>query len=100
MVVYYSLMLSFSEQIGFNLAYLIASAATIILVGLFIFSILRNKKVTTLLAGILAVFYLFIYVIIQLQELSLLIGSVGLFITVALLMYTSSKVHWEKRLKT
>ncbi|HWV73520.1 MAG TPA: cell envelope integrity protein CreD [Pseudosphingobacterium sp.] len=100
MVVYYSLMLSFSEQVGFNWAYLIASAATIVLVGLFIFSILRNKKVATLLAGILAIFYLFIYVIIQLQELSLLIGSVGLFITVALLMYTSSKVHWEKRLKT
>lgn len=100
MVVYYCLLLSFSEQVGFNRAYLIASAATIILVGVFIFSILKNKRASTLLSALLAVFYLFIYVIIQLQELSLLIGSVGLFITVALLMYTSSKVHWEKRIKT
>lgn len=100
MVVYYSLLLSFSEQVGFNWAYLIASAATIILVGIFIFSILKNKGTAALLAGILAVFYLFIYVIIQLQELALLVGSVGLFITIALLMYTSSKVHWEKRIKT
>jgi len=65
-------------------------------VGLFISSILENRKASALLAGILSVFYLFIYVIIQLQELSLLIGSVGLFVTVALLMYSSSKVHWEK----
>lgn len=96
MVIYYSLLLSFSEQVGFNWAYLIASFATIVLVGTFIHSILRNRKTSFLLIGILSGFYLFIYVIIQLQELSLLVGSIGLFVTVALLMYTSSKVRWEK----
>lgn len=98
MVIYYSLLLSFSEQVGFNWAYFIASLATIVLVGTFIHSILRNRKTSFLLIAILSGFYLFIYVIIQLQELSLLVGSIGLFVTVALLMYTSSKVQWEKSL--
>lgn len=95
MVVYYTLLLSFSEQVGFTWAYIIASLATIGLVGVYISSILKSSKSSLLLAGILAVFYLFIYVIIQLQEMALLVGSVGLFIVIALLMYASSKISWE-----
>ena len=97
MVIYYTLLLSFSEQVGFTWAYVIASLCTIILIGTFLYSILSNKKASTMLAGILSAFYLFIYVIIQLQEMALLVGSVGLFVVVALLMYASSRINWDKR---
>lgn len=97
MIIYYSLLLSFSEQIGFTWAYIIASLATIILIGTFIATILKSKRISGLLTAILCVFYLFIYVIIQLQEMALLVGSVGLFIVVAMLMYTSSKINWDRR---
>src|SRR5690606_10835641 len=95
MVVYYTLLLSFSEQLGFTWAYIIASLATIILIGSFISTILKKGKSAMLLTGILAVFYIFIYVIIQLQEMALLVGSIGLFIVIAMLMYASSKISWE-----
>lgn len=96
MIIYYSLLLSFTEQIGFAPAYLIASMATIILVSVFIGTFLRNKKAAFVFAIILSIFYSFIYVIIQLQDMALLFGSIGLFITVACLMYFSVKINWNK----
>lgn len=96
MIIYYTLLLSFSEQMGYNLAYLIASVATIVLVSTFIASLLKNQKVALLFTAILAVFYIFIYVIIQLEDLALLIGSIALFIIVSALMYFSRKINWDK----
>jgi len=96
MIVYYTLLLSFSEHMGFNLAYLIASASTITLISWFTSSLLNNKSMALLFGSILTTFYGFIYVLVQLEELSLLIGSVALFIIVALLMYFSRKINWDK----
>ena len=95
MIVYYTLLLSFSEQVGFNLSYLIASVATIILVSVFIASLLKKKMVAMLFASILVLFYLFIYVIIQLEDLALLIGSMVLFVIISALMYFSRKISWD-----
>ena len=95
MIVYYTLLLSFSEQVGFTFAYLIASAATVILVAAFLRSLIKSAKTTGLFALILSLFYAFIYVIIQLEDLALLVGSVALFVVVAILMYFSRKINWQ-----
>ncbi len=97
MVIYYTLLLSFSEQIGFNLSYLVASVATVGLIATFLSSILKNRMAAILFSVILAVFYLFIYVIIQLEDLALMIGSIALFIIVAALMYFSRKINWDRQ---
>lgn len=96
MIVYYTLLLSFSEHVGFNAAYAIASVATIALIGGFIAQLLHRRRVALIFSAILAVFYVFIFVIIQLQDMALLFGSVGLFITVALLMYFSGRINWMR----
>jgi inner membrane protein len=96
MIIYYSLLLSFSEQIGFNLAYLVASAATVGLITTFIGSLLKNRNAALLFGFILSVFYTFIYVIIQLEDFALMIGSIALFIIIAMLMYFSRKINWDK----
>ena len=96
MVVYYTLLLSFAEQIGYNYAYLLSSASTIGLIAVFTASLLKNRKVALVFAFILSVFYGFIFIIIQLEELSLLFGSVALFIIIATLMYFSRKINWYK----
>jgi inner membrane protein len=44
----------------------------------------------------LTIFYAFIFVIIMQQDFSLLIGSIGLFLVVAALMYFSRKITWYK----
>lgn len=96
MIIYYSLLLSFSEQIGFSLAYLVASMATVILISVFIGSLLKKWAAALLFGFILAVFYAFIYVIIQLEDFALMIGSIALFIIAAVLMYFSRKINWNR----
>ena len=96
MVIYYTLLLSFAEHIGYDWAYLISSVATISLIAWFTASLMHNRSVAVLFGGILAFFYGFIYVIIQLEELSLLMGSIALFFIVAALMYFSRKINWER----
>lgn len=97
MVVYYTLLLSFSEQIGFNMAYLLSSVATIVLVAVFTASLLKNKPAALLFTSLLFVFYGFIFVLVQLEELSLLVGSVALFLIIAALMFFSRKIDWDRR---
>ncbi len=94
LTIYYTLLLSFSEHFGYNLAYVISSVATVVLIGLYSMSFLRNNKLVVLFSLLLVTFYTFIFVIILQQDFSLLIGSIGLFIIVSLLMYFSRKVNW------
>lgn len=95
MIVFYTLLLSFSEQIGFNWAYLVAAVATIGLITAFVASLLKNRTTAVYFAGILSAFYGFIYIIIQLEDFALLAGSVALFVIVGLLMYFSRKINWD-----
>lgn len=94
LIIYYSLLLSFSEHVGFDVAYLIASLATITLISLYSFSFFDVRKLSGVLAGLLFFFYAFVFVIIQLQDYSLLLGSVGLFIIIGLIMYFSKNIKW------
>jgi inner membrane protein len=95
MIVYYILLLSFAEKIGYNYAYLISSTATIGLISFFTASLLHNKAAAALFAFILTVFYGFIFIIIQLEEYSLMTGAIALFVIVAALMYFSRKINWD-----
>ncbi|RAW00647.1 cell envelope integrity protein CreD [Pseudochryseolinea flava] len=99
LIIYYTLLLSFSEQMGYYIAYIIASISTIALIGFYSKSFLHGK-LSVLLSGLLAIFYAFIFVIIFEQDYSLLIGSIGLFTIVAMLMYFSRKVKWYDEKKS
>jgi len=94
MVLFYSLLLAFSEHFGFNPAYLISALATILLIASFIYMITKNRNSALLFAGILGLFYTFIYVLMQLRDYSLIVGTVGIFIILAVLMRVSTKVNW------
>ena len=92
---FYTLLLSFSEYIGFNPAYLVASLATIGLIAWYVRSILRSSKMSLFVGSLLALQYGFIFTLIQLQDYALLMGSIGLFITLAVVMYFSRKIKWN-----
>jgi inner membrane protein len=94
LVLFYTLLLSFSEYISFNLSYVIASAATIGLIGWFVRSILASGRLSALLSFILVLMYSYVFTILQLQDYSLLFGSIGLFITLGAIMYFSRKFQW------
>jgi inner membrane protein len=94
LVIFYSLLLSISEFIPFNYAYLIAALATISMITLYARNHFRKWNAALLFCGILTLLYGFIFVLIQLEDTALLIGSIGLFIVLALVMYGSRKINW------
>jgi inner membrane protein len=83
-----------SEYIGFNFSYAIAAAATIGLIAWFIKGILSSSRLTVVLSLVLLLIYTYVFTILQLQDYALLLGSVGLFITLAVIMHFSKKIQW------
>ncbi|MEZ5071262.1 MAG: cell envelope integrity protein CreD [Bacteroidales bacterium] len=96
LVVFYTLLISLSEHIGFGLAYLASALSTVLLVGLYIGSTSGRKKQGLMTAGLLAVLYAFLYTTLQMQDFALLLGSLGIFLVLAIIMYVSRKVNWYK----
>lgn len=94
--IFYVLLLSFSEHISYNLAYLIASVMTIGLITWYARSILNERKLAILVGGNLVILYGFIFTIIQIEDYALLMGSLGLFIILAAVMYFSKKISWAE----
>ena len=90
------LLLSLSEYLGFDVAYFISSAATILLISFFVNSFLKSFGLTFKITMMLTLLYVFIYSVLQLKEHALLVGSIGLFIIVAILMYYSKSIEWNK----
>jgi len=94
LVLFYTLLLSFSEYIGFNLSYAVASIATIGLITWFVNGILNSAKLTTVLVVVLLLVYTYVFTILQLQDYALLLGSIGLFVALAIIMHFSKKIQW------
>lgn len=91
---FYLLLLSLSEQMAFGSSYLIASAATVSLITGYSLSVLRMKKRALLLGGFLSLIYSYLYVLLRAEDFALLLGSVGLFVLMAAMMYATRKVDW------
>ncbi|WP_339608082.1 cell envelope integrity protein CreD, partial [uncultured Roseivirga sp.] len=94
LTVFYTLLLSLSEQVGFNNAYLIASAIIVGMVSLYAKSILQSSKLAMVMFGFFTLIYSFIFVILQLEDFALLVGSFGLVLVLGFCMYLSRKVDW------
>lgn len=92
--IFYTLLLSLSEYIAFGLAYLIASAAVVGMIGLFTKSILQSWRLGIVTALVLVFLYGFIFILLQSKDYTLLIGSIGLFIILGVIMYFSRYINW------
>ncbi|MDR2563709.1 MAG: cell envelope integrity protein CreD [Prevotellaceae bacterium] len=92
--IFYTLLLSIGEYTGFNLAYLMASSATVALIAIYAASIFKSTKTGIIFGGVIAGLYSFIFILIQLSDGALLVGSVGLFILLCLIMYYTRKIDW------
>jgi inner membrane protein len=93
--IFYTLLIALAEQLNFNLAYLIATILTIGLVTAYADSVFRRAGTTLAVCGTLLTLYGFMYVIIQAEDQALLMGSLGLFIILAIVMFFSHKIRWD-----
>ena len=94
LVLFYVLMLAFSEQMYFDTAYILAAVMTISLIFLYCRSILKSWGLAAMTASILTILYAFIFIIIQMQDLALLFGGLGVFLILAVTMYFSRRIDW------
>lgn len=95
LIMFYTLLISISEHSSFFKAYLIAGISVVSLITAYSKSILKNIKFPLFIGASLVILYTFIYIIIQLENYALLVGSVGLFIILASVMYASRKIDWQ-----
>lgn len=91
--IFYLLLLSLSEWLGFNVSYFVSAAAVTSLISLFSISVLSNKLYSFIAGVVQVLLYVFLFTTLQLEDLSLLIGSIGLFLTLAILMYFSRQLN-------
>ena len=94
LIIFYSILLAISEYILFQYSYLISSLLIIALIGFYARSIYQSNQISIVISGMLMMFYGFMYVILQLQDYSLLIGTIALFIIMAAIMFFTRKINW------
>jgi inner membrane protein len=93
-VIFYTLLLSFSEFILFDWAYAAAALATITLISFYVKSHFGNWRTAGIFTLVLTLLYTFIFVLVRLEDTALLVGSIGLFFILAIAMYLSRKIDW------
>jgi inner membrane protein len=94
MSLFYLLQLALSEHIGFNLAYLIASTAVVVMISAYSVTVLRAKQRAGIIGGMQIALYGYLYVVLANQDYSLLMGSFGLFAFLAVVMYLTRNIDW------
>ena len=93
---FYLLLLSFSEHIGFGWAYLVSAAASTMLIGGYSGSILGSRRRAAVIVGMLAGLYGFLYLTLNAENYALLAGSLGLWVILGLVMYLTRGIDWHK----
>lgn len=94
LVLFYILLISLSEQISFNPAYLISTLVTGAMIYLYSRSVFEQSRHALVLVAIVLAVYGFVFVILQLTDYALLMGSVGLTIILAITMYQTRNIKW------
>lgn len=99
LVLFFVLLLAFAEIIGFAWAFLVAAAAIIGLITSYSAAILGSWRRAAFIGGLLTALYIVMFILLSLEEFSLLIGSLLLFAALATIMYATRGIDWgEKRL--
>lgn len=94
LVLFYVLLLSLSEHMRFNLAYFIASIGIVSLVTVYAFWISVKRQISIVVFFVVAALYAFLFVTLQLQDYALLLGSIGLFVVLFIVMYLTRRIDW------
>jgi inner membrane protein len=93
-LIFYTLVLSLSEYIPFNLAYIMAAGSVTLIISGYAKAIVSNNKFALTIAGILSILYCYLFIVLQLEDYALILGSVGLLVILALVMYVTRKINW------
>jgi inner membrane protein len=93
-LLFYTLVLSMSEHIHFNYAYIISAASITLLIAGYSKAIVPDSKFAFSVLGILTFLYSYLFIVLQLEDYSLIMGSLGLLVILAIVMFVTRKVRW------
>jgi inner membrane protein len=93
---FYLLLLALSEHMAFGLAYALASVAVVGMVAAYGVVVLGGLGKALTVAAAVALLYAYLYVLLVNEDYALLIGSIGLFAILGLVMYATRKVDWYR----
>ncbi|MEM9500901.1 MAG: cell envelope integrity protein CreD [Pseudomonadota bacterium] len=96
LILFFVMLLAFAEMIGFALAYVVASAAIIGLLTSYSAAVLGSWVRARVIGGLLIGLYAVLYVLLNLEAWSLVIGSLMLFVALAGVMYATRNIEWSK----
>jgi inner membrane protein len=91
---FYILLLSLTEHIGFNKAYIVSAHTTIALISMYSYYTLKSFKRIGILIGVLTMIYGYLFILMQLETYALLAGAIGLFVILGAVMYLSRTLNW------
>jgi inner membrane protein len=91
---FYLLMTSLSEHIGFALAYAVASAACVALIGAYVGYVLQSQRRGLGFTAMLAALYGLLFVLVRAADNALLMGSIALFAVLVIVIIGTRKVNW------
>lgn len=94
LLVFYLLLISLSEQVSFLLAYCCGALGCTVLLTLYFGAILHSNRLGLVLGAGLSVLYAVLYIILQAEETALLMGSLLIFVVLAVLMLLTRHLDW------
>lgn len=91
---FYLLLLSLAEHIGFPTAYLVAMAMIVLLVSAYSAFVLRGVRRALPICSMLTLLYAYLYFVLQLEDYALLFGALLLFVILAVIMFATRHIDW------
>jgi inner membrane protein len=92
--VFYLLLLSLAEHMGFDLAYVLATAATVLLLAWYWSWVLGGRRQGLVMGTVLTMLYGYLYLLLRLEDYALLAGSIGVFVMLTAVMFLTRRVNW------
>jgi len=93
-IIFYLLLLSLAEHLGFDLSFLVAGASTVALFAINTEWVFQSRRLALRALGIFTTLYVFIYVLLRVEAYALLVGAIASFVAVAAAMYITRNVDW------
>jgi inner membrane protein len=91
---FYLLLISLAEHIGFGWSYLVSCSASAALIVGYSHSLLGNRGRTLTMALVLGLLYCFLYMTLSAETYAMLAGAIGLWAALAAIMYLTRRIDW------
>jgi inner membrane protein len=99
-IIFYLLLLSLAERIGFDFGFLVAGVATVVLLAANAGWIFASRRHGIRALGVFGLLYALIYLLLRLEDNALLVGAVASFLAVAAAMYFTRGIDWYSSMGT